>query len=134
MISFRVEGKPVSKKNKLRVSKNGGVFYDRDSRVHPVIAAVQSAAYEARTPDYPLPPETPFMVTMNFYARSWGSGDIDGWATTILDAMEGILYDNDKYCARLYLNKDIISKKAKPYFEITVQPLPPCRHDTISSE
>lgn len=123
-INFRVMGKPVSKKNKLTRTRWGGMMYNKDSRVEGVVAAIQSAAYEAMTPDFPLADGCPFGMIVEFHCRSYGSGDIDGWCTTILDSLQGILYTNDKYCVSLKATKTIIGKKDQPFYRIWIDSYP----------
>lgn len=124
-LSFEVIGiRPVSKKNLYGIAKNGGLYQKKQAA--PFITAVQAAMWDEieaiRPPDFtfPLSEDKPFTLEYTIHVKSYGTVDLDGVGTTLLDAMQGIIYPNDKMCIGIVGHK-VVNKKADYRVEITVK-------------
>lgn len=118
-LSFEVIGlRPVSKKNLYGIAKNGGLYQKKQAV--PFIAAVQAAAWDVFDFSLPLPEDKPFTLEYTIHVKSYGTVDLDGVGATLLDAMQGIIYPNDKMCIGIVGHK-VVNKKADYRVEITVK-------------
>lgn len=89
------------------------VIYRKNDEVVRVMQELANLAREARAAaweDKMLPDRTPFACVIVLFHPNYISPDADGSANTILDALQGVLYSNDRYCVRLELTKEIDSR------------------------
>lgn len=118
-LSFEVSGvRPVSKKNLYGISRNGGLYQKKQAV--PFIDAVQAAAWEVAGYQFLLPDDKPFTLEYTIHVKSYGTVDLDGVGTTLLDALQGIIYANDKMCIGI-IGRKVVSKKADYRVEICVK-------------
>jgi len=52
-----------------------------------------------------LPDKTPFLLRAHFTRRNFLTCDLDNLAKAVADALNGIAYDDDRYCVRLEATK-----------------------------
>ena len=111
--------RPTSKKNNLRVTRNGAYTAKHVSGYE---IALQAAAIEAMYGQYfTMLIDKPFQVTFHIWVKSVGSIDLDNATTTALDALQGIVYNNDKYCVHCELHKWICKKGETWRTEISIE-------------
>lgn len=53
----------------------------------------------------PMPAKTPFLVKIVFRRMNLYTCDLDNLAKAVLDAMNGIVFDDDRYCVTLEAGK-----------------------------
>lgn len=63
----------------------------------------------------------PYSCTASFYLKNHRRPDMTNLWKTVEDSLEGILFDNDRYCEKLFLN--IEYDELNPRLEIEVTPL-----------
>jgi Holliday junction resolvase RusA-like endonuclease len=121
-LAFWIEGtRPTSKKNNLRVTRNGAYTARRVSGYE---VALQAAALEAmQAQGFAMLVETPFALHFHMAVRSYGSIDMDNAITTALDALQGVVYDNDKYCCKIIGTKALLGKNEVVRTEIRIEVL-----------
>ena len=52
-----------------------------------------------------LPPKTPFVVSALFWRRRLYTADVDNLVKAALDALQGIVFEDDRYCLRVEAEK-----------------------------
>lgn len=104
-IYFNVEGTPRPWA-RPRFNAKTGAFYT-DSAVKEYTEKVQIAASEAMKGHQAA--RVPVIVTLHFYRKrqvdTRAFGDIDNLTKTILDAMNGIVYDDDSRVVSIAVRK-----------------------------
>ena len=120
-LNFEVAGiRPVSKKNLYGISRNGGLYQKKQAA--PFITAVQDEAsvlrYALAIPM--IPDDMPFTLEYTIHVKSYGTVDLDGVGTTLLDALQGIIYPDDKMCIGI-VGRKVVNKKADYRVEICVK-------------
>lgn len=60
-----------------------------------------------------------FGINLAIYIERSTYGDIDGVLTTVLDALEGIVYDNDRYCVSTNIRR-VYGKVERERVEVEV--------------
>lgn len=91
MLEIIVPGRPRPKQ-RPRVGRNGNVYTPRQTQVYE-----QQIKWRARVAMGNHPPLTgPVGVQMRFYFKGRRTPDADNCEKAILDAMQGIVYENDR--------------------------------------
>lgn len=89
--------------------------------------AIQKAAEEAKREQWygeMLPKGLPFKLHVTLYVNRWTAPDGDGSLSTIMDSLQGVLFDNDRYCVEGKFIK-IVSKNHMEVSIIRIFPLYP---------
>ena len=119
-LRFYVVGiRPISKKNKYGIRGDGGGLYQK-REVIPFVSAVKAAAWDVIGYDLNIPGDMPFTLEYTIHVKSYGTVDLDGVGTTLLDALQGIIYPNDKMCVGV-VGRKVVKKKADYRVEICVK-------------
>lgn len=103
-ISFFVPVSPVPM-SRPRFGKGGGIYYP--ARVKDFVHTVSHhAALAARVHHWSTLNENVF-VALSFSKKNIGinCGDVDNLAKGVLDAMNGIIYDDDRHIINLFVSK-----------------------------
>lgn len=104
MLNFTVLGRIPSMKNSREVflnTKTGQRHWVINKKTKKVMDQIARQAALARAEfwnDLPLPAKTCFHVQVVAYISNFTAPDGDGILNTIMDALQGVLYDNDRYC------------------------------------
>lgn len=122
-LEFEVRGiRPVSKKNLYGISQSGGLYQKKQAA--PFIQMLQACALDhlwfIGLTAVALPDDKPFTLEYTIHVKSYGTVDLDGVGTTLLDALQGIIYPNDKMCIGV-VGKKAVNKKADYRVEICVK-------------
>ena len=122
-LNFEVAGiRPVSKKNLYGISRNGGLYQKKQAA--PFIQFLQACALDhlwfVGSSAILLPDDKPFTLEYTIHVKSYGTVDLDGVGTTLLDALQGIIYPNDKMCVGV-VGRKVVNKKADYRVEICVK-------------
>lgn len=100
MLTFAVPGMPVPKQS-FRVGKNGGY---RDPRVTAWQEAVAVMARQAMQGNSP-PKGDAIRVHLRFHLPDRRRRDCDNLSKAVLDACNGILWEDDKQITELHIRK-----------------------------
>ncbi len=71
--------------------------------------------------DYYVPEKCQFLVVVTFYVNSLHHCDLDNLVKAILDAGQGILYKDDRYCDVIIANR--LKVEHEPYVHLIIKPL-----------
>ncbi len=137
-IRFTIPGRPVSKA-RPRLGAGGRTYTPKPTKMYEhlvkycVIKAIQDWKAAARLavlrqpslpgttgPKSPLvewPRQSRYRVEATIYLPDM-RGDVDNVAKSILDGMQGIAYDDDKYVMELWIEKRI--NRAEPRADVVV--------------
>ena len=116
MVSFVILGEPASKANSRKIV----LFGDRPAIIKSSKARSYLTVFKAQCPRLYEPLKGDLAATIRiFYASR--RPDLD--ASVILDAMQGLIYENDRQVRELHLFWGL--DRAKPRSEITVEPMQP---------
>lgn len=110
-VTFTATGCPIPKQS-FRVGKNGGYTDPRVTRWQDNIAAEAHQAMYQRDVM-----EGPVEVYIDFYLPDRRRRDIDNLSKAVLDACNGIVWQDDQQIVSLHLNKYLDS----PELGVTVQ-------------
>lgn len=99
MINFFVDGTPYAKQS-FRYARKAGYGYQKKS----VIDWQSAIAQTARISYNGDPIQSELYVKLTFYVKV-DRADLDNLTKAVLDAMQGIIYENDKQIMRLFITK-----------------------------
>lgn len=99
-IVFRVNGEPASKANQRKLVTIKG----KPRLIKSAKALSYLDVFRMQCPKLPSPIEDPVVVSM-WVTYASRRPDIDGGPTLILDAMQGLIYKNDRQVVELHVYK-----------------------------
>lgn len=99
LLSFFVAGKPTPK-GRPRVMPNGHTFTPEKTRAFEELVSWTAKIAMGGQP----PLEGPVFISLAFFG-SHANADVDNLAKAVLDAMNGIVYKDDKQISRLTATK-----------------------------
>lgn len=88
--------------------KSRRTIYRKNDQVVKVMRELAGLAQEQLETQWagtPLDPKTPFVLGLEIAAPNYDIPDIDGSLNTCLDALQGVLYKDDKYCVETHTVK-----------------------------
>jgi hypothetical protein len=71
--------------------------------------------------DYYVPEKEPFCVGLEFYMTKAHHCDLDNLCKALLDAAQGVLYKDDRYCDQLVAVR--IKTESEPHVRLTILPM-----------
>ena len=71
--------------------------------------------------DYYVPEKEPFMVGVQFYTAKAHQCDLDNLVKAILDAGQGVLYKDDRYCDQISAVREKI--EGEPHVRLQIMPM-----------
>lgn len=116
---FTVPGEPVPKKRPRTVTNPRGET--RTYTPAETKAAETAIGYAARAV-FPEPTSEPCQAHVDFYCRRKGRGDVDNLLKTVLDALNGIVWADDKQV--IYLSAAVFDESDEPRTVINAGPVP----------
>lgn len=78
---------------------------DQVVKVMRELAGLAQEQLEGQWDGIPMPPKTPFVINLEISAPDYNIPDIDGSLNTCLDAFQGVLYKDDKFCVETHATK-----------------------------
>lgn len=142
MIHFKVNASPVSQprqrhriagKGKRRFVQNYTPTKDKSKTLKKIIIAAAKSAYWDKPMKQPIHLTLTFgfqrpkdkiwkRKAMNRYFHT-SAPDIDNLSKLVMDALNGIIWHDDSYIARLDAKKIVISGEESPFIEVSIVPL-----------
>lgn len=121
MFQIIVHGTPISTNAAYRKGRAGrGLFMTEEAKAwkKQIALEAQNMTIERRWTDEQY--TAPFLVELEIY-RPANRGDVNNFDKLVLDALQGIAYDNDSQVQSLLLTKFV--DKANPRIVIYLKPL-----------
>jgi len=122
-LEFTVPGPPVPKA-RPRVTVTGrGTFTPKKTKDYQELVAMAAmVAYKKSTEPFPWPLDAGYRVDCVFYFKGIPTKDLDNLAKSIFDALEGVLYTNDRQIMEAHLYKRLKAAEDKAVVRIWVIP------------
>jgi Holliday junction resolvase RusA-like endonuclease len=98
-----------------------------------VLLTAKGREYRARVQTYAVlarPLQGPVRMTVRFY-RPRRIGDVDGPLKSLLDALQGVAYDDDAQIAELHVYR--LDDKLRPRADVEVESIAPEQHTSSAS-
>lgn len=91
-VDFFVSGNPIPKE-RPRFGRNGNVYTPKKTKAWETLVGLHGKV--ARPAGWPLDAKYKVTIKVRPYRRRGRKGDLDNFLKSILDGLEGILWDND---------------------------------------
>lgn len=125
-LAFVYVGRIPSFKNSRMIvpikSKEGKIRFNvvtnkKAASVMKQLAMLATRARQEAWENQMLPPKTPFTIDVEIHVKNATAPDLDGSIATLLDSLQGVLFDNDRYLyavtAKRIINPRLINEFVK---------------------
>ena len=100
--TIELHDRPVPYQNNIRHGSRGFSYKTKRLKNYQELIAfyAKKQNIELFEADY----DNPFMLLLNFKLKNKTHGDLDNLAKSVVDGLEGVLFNNDKFCNKMVLS------------------------------
>lgn len=116
---------PSMKNSRVPIKVKKRIIFKKNAKVEEAMETLAALAQEEvnRVWDGILPDRTPFKLRIEAYVDRWTAPDLDGMINTVLDALQDVVYPNDRYCSQIEAYKVVVPSTAYEVCVIQVVPV-----------